>query len=170
MKKSVQFDIKESLPELKKLRLKQPTLSKQKRVDCLIHLKTSKFKTRQDLANHLGVHIRTQERWLAQYRTEGIISLISNEPQIRASKIITPEIHDALEAKLNSPDSPFLGYWEAQQWVEEKFNVSIKYHWLRKYLITHFKTKLKSPRKSHYKKDEQAIESFFKTARDIQRP
>ncbi len=62
MKNPVQFDIKESLPELKKLRLKQPTLSKQKRVDCLIHLKTSKFKTRQDLANHLGVHIRTQER------------------------------------------------------------------------------------------------------------
>jgi len=163
MKEPVHFDIAENLSELKRLRSKQPTLSKQKRIDCLIHLKASKFVTRQELANHLGIHIRTQERWLAQYRVGGIASFISNEPQIRPSKIITPEIHDALEAKVNSSDSPFLGYWEAQQWVKDTFNVQIKYHWLRKYLITHFKTKLKSPRKSHYKKDEQAIEAFFKT-------
>ena len=32
-------------------------------------------------------------------------------------------------------------------------------------MIKHFMTKLKVPRKSHYKKDEQAIEAFFKTAR-----
>jgi hypothetical protein len=60
-----------------------------------------------------------------------------------------------------------LGYWEAQQWVEDTFNVLIK-HWLIKYLITHFKTKLKSPGKSHYKKEEQAIEAFFKTTQHIQ--
>ncbi len=170
MKNPVHFEIKESLRELKNLRLKQHTLSKQKRVDCLIHLKTSKFKTRQELASHLGVHIRTQERWLKAYRAGGITSCISNEPQVRPSKIITPQIHDALKAKVKSSDSPFLGYWEAQQWVENTFNVKIQYHWLRKYLITHFKTKLKSPRKSHYKKDEQDIEAFFKTTKHIQRP
>lgn len=168
MKNPVYFDIKESLPELKNLRSKQPTLSKQKRIDCLIHLKTSKFETRQELANHLGVHIRTQERWLTKYRAQGIASFIADEPKIRTSKIITPQIHDALEAKVNNSGSPFLGYWEAQQWVEDTFNVTIKYHWLRKYLITHFKTKLKSPRRSHYKKDEQAIEAFFKTAKHAQ--
>ncbi len=89
MKNPIHFDIEESLSELKNLRLKQPTLSKQKRVDCLLHLKTSKFKTRQELANHLGIHIRTQERWLTRYRTGGMASYISNEPQIRPSKIIT---------------------------------------------------------------------------------
>jgi len=167
MKNPVDFDIKESLQELKNLRLKQPTLTKQKRLDCLISLKISKFKTRQELANHLRIHIRTQERWLKKYREHGIDSFITDEPKIRTSKIITPQIHDALETKVNSSDSPFLGYWEAQQWVEGTFNVQIKYHWLRKYLITHFKTKLKSPRKSHYKKDGQAIEAFFKTAKHV---
>ena len=165
MKNPIDLKIEESLSELKKLRLKQPTLSKQKRVDCLIHLKTSKFETRQELANHLSIHIRTQERWLTKYRTQGIASFITDKPKIRTSKIISPQIHDALEAKVSSSDSPFLGYWEAQQWVEDTFGVTIKYHWLRKYLITHFKTKLKSPRRSHYKKDEQAIEAFFKTAK-----
>ncbi len=165
MKNPINLKIEESLSELKKLRSKQPTLSKQKRVDCLIHLKISKFETRQELANHLGIHIRTQERWLSKYRKQGLTSFITDKPIIRTSKIITPQIHDALEAKVRSSDSPFLGYWEAQQWVEDTFGVPIKYHWLRKYLITHFKTKLKSPRKSHYKKDEQAIEAFLKTAK-----
>lgn len=168
MKNPIHFDIKESLAELKKSRSKQPTLLKQKRVDCLILLKTSKFETRQELADHLRVHIRTQERWLSKYREGGIAGLLADEPKIRTSKIITPQIHNALETKVYSSDSPFLGYWEAQQWVEKTFNVQIEYHWLRKYLITHFKTKLKSPRKSHYKKDEQAIEAFFKTAKHAQ--
>ena len=168
MKNPLPIDIKESLPELKKSRFKQPTLMKQKRIDCLILLKISKFETRQELANHLRVHIRTQERWLSKYREGGIAELLADEPKIRTSKIITPQIHDALKTKVYSSDSPFLGYWDAQLWVEKTFNVKIKYHWLRKYLITHFKTKLKSPRKSHYKKDEQAIEAFFKTARHAQ--
>jgi len=163
MKNPIGLTISESLSELKKLRSAQPTLSKQKRIDCLIHLKTSKFETRQELANHLRVHIRTQERWLTKYRNGGLISLLTDLPNNRPSKIISPEIHDALKVKVSSSDAPLLGYWEAQQWVEEKFGIKINYHWLRKYLITHFGTKLKSPRKSHYQKDEQAIEAFFKT-------
>lgn len=168
MKNAIDLPILESLSELKNLRLKQPTLSKQKRIDCLIHIKTSKFRTRQKLATHLGIHIRTQERWLTKYRDGGISSLLSDLSKARPSKFITPEIHDALKSKLSSSNLPLLGYWEAQQWVEKEFGVQIKYHWLRKYLITHFGTKLKSPRKSHYKKDEQAIEAFFKTAKYTQ--
>ena len=165
MKNPEHFTIKESLTELKKLRSKQPTLLTQKRIDCLMHLKTSKFRTRQELANYLGVHIRTQERWLTKYRKQGLALYLTDIPKIKTSKIITLEIHNALAAKVNSSESPFLGYWEAQQWVENTFGVEIKYHWLRKYLITQFKTKLKSPRRSHYKKDEQAIEAFLKTTK-----
>ncbi len=168
MKNPVLLTIKESLTELKKLRPKQPTLSKQKRIDCLIHLKTSKFKTRQELANYLGVHIRTQERWLIKYRKQGLALYLTDIPKTKTSKIITPEIHEALAAKVNSSESPFLGYWEAQQWVKDTFDIEIKYHWIRKYLVTHFKTKLKSPRRSHYKKDEQAIEAFLKTTKHAQ--
>jgi len=168
MKKPHDLEIKESLSELKKLRTKQPTLLKQKRIDCLIHIKTSRFETRQQLSTHLGIHIRTQERWLYKYREGGISLFMTDLPNNRPSKIITPVIHEALESRVNSSDAPLLGYWEAQQWLAEEFGVKIKYHWLRKYMVTHFKTKLKSPRKSHYKKDEQAIEAFFKTAKHVQ--
>ena len=163
MKKPYPLIIIESLKELKKIRSKQANLYLQKRVDCLIFIKTSRFGTRQEVANFLGINIRTQERWINKYKKGGLELLLSDESKIRESKIITPEIHLALETKVNSSDSPFLGYWEAQQWVENTFGVTVKYHWLRKYMVTHFKTKLKSPRKSHYKKDEQAIDNFFKT-------
>ena len=164
MNKTHNLEINESLSELKKIRAKQRTLLKQKRIDCLIYLKGTKFKTRQELATYLGIHIRTQERWLTKYKTGGISNLITDLPNNRPSKIITPEIHEALKSKVNNSNAPLLGYWEAQQWFEDEFGVKINYHWLRKYLITHFGTKLKSPRKSHYKKDKQAIEAFFKTA------
>ena len=163
MKKSQKLHIKESVLELKKLRVKQASLSKQKRIDCLLYLQDGKFNTRKELANYLGVHIRTQERWIAKYKSQGVLFMLKDEPRIRKSKIITQQIHQGLAARVNSSENPFLGYWDAQDWVYQQYGVQVKYHWLRKYLIKHFKTKLKSPRKSHYKKDEQAIEAFLKT-------
>ncbi|MCL5126869.1 hypothetical protein [Algibacter sp. L4_22] len=88
--------------------------------------------------------------------------LLTDKPK-KKSKIITKEIHDGLSKRLNSNAHGFLGYWDAQQWVLSQYNVDVKYHLLRQYLIKHFKTKLKSPRKSHYKKDDQAVNTFLKT-------
>jgi len=53
----------------------------------------------------------------------------------------------------------------AQQWVRDNFGLEIKNNTLRTYLMQHFKTKIKAPRKSHYKKDDQTIEAFFKTSK-----
>ena len=89
--------------------------------------------------------------------------MIYDKPKNKQSKIITPEIHKGLEQRVNDPNNPFLGYWDAQEWVNEKYNVQVKYQRIREYLKQHFKTKLKSPRKSHYKKDVEAEEAFLKT-------
>jgi hypothetical protein len=58
MKNLESIMVKESISDLKKLRLKQSSLYKQKRIDCLLFLKISKFKTRLELSNYLGIHIR----------------------------------------------------------------------------------------------------------------
>lgn len=163
MAKPQHFTIKESLIELKSLRKKQQNFNLEKRVLWLFYLKVNKFKTRVELCEYLDIDPRTQQRWTKQYREKGIEYLLTDLPNKRKSKTITKEIHKALEERLNSSENGFLGYWEAQQWVNEKYNIDIQYHWLRKYLITHFKTKLKSPRKSHYKKDDEAEKAFLKT-------
>lgn len=164
MAKPRKFTIKESVLELKTLRKKQSNFKYEKRLIWLQSTISKRFKTRKQLAYYLGISSKTSERWSLKYIENGIEGLLSDKPKILRSRIITPEIHKALEAKVNSSTDPFLGYWDAQHWVNHTYGIEVKYHLLRHYLIQHFKTKLKSPRKSHYKKDVAAQEAFLKTS------
>ncbi|WP_346883987.1 winged helix-turn-helix domain-containing protein [uncultured Algibacter sp.] len=163
MAKAKDFPIKESISDLNLLRKKQSNFKFEKRIIWLIAIKTKRFKTRKSLSDYLGVTVRTSERWSQKYITKGLDGLLSDEPKNLKSRIITPEIHQGLSNHVNSSEAPFSGYWDAVQWVEDQYGVTVKYHNLRRYLIQHFKTKLKSPRKSHYKKDDEAEKAFLKT-------
>ena len=163
MGKKAELEIRESSSELKKLLLKQKTIKGEKRIKCLLDIKSSKFDTRQDLADSLHLHIRTLERWVSDYKNGGIELLLIDKPKNKQSKIITPAIHKGLEKRVNDPHHPFLGYWDAQNWVKQQYGLEVKYQRIREYLKQHFKTKLKTPRKSHYKKDEEAEKAFLKT-------
>ena len=155
--------VTESKTELKSLRKKQTSLAMERRVMWLLQFKTQNNSKRETTASKVNISLRTQERWIKVYMTKGIGEFLTSNKDNHKSNIITDEIHLALKERMNSSESPLLGYWDAVEWIKDEFDVEIKYHWLRKYLISHFKTKLKSPRKSHYKKDEQAIEAFLKT-------
>ncbi len=157
------FIIKESPSELVSLRKKQTVYRIEKRIIWLLELQKDKFKTREALAIYLNINLRTQERWLLRYISGGIDELLTDKPKNIGSRIITPEIHQGLSKRVNSSEQPFLGYWDAVQWVKNQYNVDVQYHNLRRYLIQHFKTKLKIPRKSHYKKDDKAVDAFLKT-------
>lgn len=163
MGKTAYIDIKESISELKTLLGHKTSLKKEKRLKSLLLIKSGKFKTRQQVADCLFVHIRTLERWLNNYKEGGIEQMIADKPKNKGSKIITSEMHNALSNRVNDPENPFLGYWDAQDWIKEEFGVDVKYQRIREYLIQHFKTKLKTPRKSHYKKDDEAEKAFLKT-------
>jgi transposase len=125
---------------------------------------TKRFKTRNELAAYLNISLRTQQRWTKKYVALGIKGLLTDQPKIIKSRIITSEIHQGLKERVNSSTAPFLGYWDAQSWVYEQYGVNVKYHLLRHYLIQHFKTKLKTPRTSHYKKEDEAEKAFLKTS------
>lgn len=115
------------------------------------------------MADYLGVCRQTLVGWLTKYRKSGISGIVIKPTRNKKSKIITPEIHQGLKDKLENSNNPLRGYWDVVDWVFQEYGVTIKYHWLRQYLIKHFKTKLKSPRKSHYKKDKEAVNAFLKT-------
>lgn len=170
MGKKADLAIKEQVPELKEILTRQSSLKGEKRIKCLLYIKSCKFGTRKELANYLGIHIRTLERWVDQYKSGGLNEMLTDKPKDKPSKIITAEIHQGLEQRVNDPHNPFLGYWDAQNWVRQEYGVDVKYQRIREYLIQHFKTKLKSPRKSHVKKDKQAEEAFLKTPKHLHRP
>lgn len=163
MAKPKEFLIKEDILTLKSLRKEQTVFRIEKRLIWLIELQKNRFKTRIELAKYLDVSVRTQERWCVKYQQGGIKELLSDTPKQLKSRIITDQVHQGLSKRVHSSENPFLGYWDVVDWVKSEYGVSVSYHLLRYHLIKHFKTKLKSPRKSHYKKDDQAVTAFLKT-------
>ncbi len=162
MGKQIEILVKENLSTLRLLKSKQSNLGKERRVYALICLKEGRFGLRQGLSNHLGISLRYLENWVVQYNPEGIDGFLSVKARREGSGIIGPEVHDGLAARFNDGSVPFRGYRDAQQWIKEEYGPEVKYHRVREYLIGHFGTKAKRPRKSHVKKDPRAIEAFLK--------
>ena len=131
----------------------------------MILTKTNRFKTRSELSNHLDIGLRTLFEWTKKYQTEGIKALINSTSGGKRRMVISSKIKESLSNKLNDSNNPLQGYHDAVDWVKEKHDIDINYHTLRSFMITNFGSKLKQPRKSHYKKDEQAFEAFKKTSR-----
>ncbi len=163
MPKQAEIKIKEELEYLKRLRKKENNHRLKTRIQSLILTKEKKFKRRIDLANHLGVGIASLDRWTRVYKEAGLNAMLTISNGGARRNCVPQEVHEGLAQKVYDSNNPLLGYWDAVDWVREKYGLNIKYNTLRTYLIRHFNTKLKTPRKSHYKKDEQAIEAFKKT-------
>jgi len=167
MGKYAELEVKETTEDLKIKRRQTKSHRLKLRLQCLILIKEKKFRTRVNLAEHLGVGIASMNRWVKTYKEEGLEEMLKISSGGNRKSIIDAEIHEGLKNKVNDSENPLMGYYDAVNWVRETYGQQIKYTTLRSHLKRHFKTKLKSPRKSHYKKDEQATEAFLKTARDV---
>lgn len=159
--------IKESEDYLRRLKDQSQSIYSKDRLQSLLLLKTKVYKKRSDVAIAIGVHSRTLERWLQEYREFGLDFLLTSNRGGSRRSCMNEEAHKALEEKLNDSENPLLSYTDAVKWFKDNIGYSLKYITLRNYMIRNFNTKLKSPRKSHYKKDEQAIEAFKKTTKCI---
>ena len=163
MGKKADIIIKESLSELEQLYKKQKNSRKKLRIKSLILTKKKKFSNRTLLAEHLGVSAKTLYAWTLNYKKYGVEKMLTISNGGKRWQVVPDELHSALEIKLNDSKNPLLGYQDAVIWAEKELGIKLNYQTLRAYMKRHFATKLKVPRKSHYKKDEQAIEAFKKT-------
>ena len=66
------IEVSESLETLKELQAKQRSIKSEKRILCLIFLKTNKFKTHQLIVAYLGICRQTLVLWIARL---GIVNL-----------------------------------------------------------------------------------------------
>jgi len=163
MGRTSKLEIVESLDFLEKSFKNSDNFKIRQRIQSLLLLKQKKFKRQVDLADYLGVDYSSLKRWIKQYKEFGYNSLTTLRSGGNYQGVISHSLHKALETKVKDSEKPLLGYWHAVDWVKENFDEEIKYQTLRSYLIRHFQTKKKHPRKSHYKKDQQALEVFKKT-------
>ena len=78
--------------------------------------------------------------------------------------VISKEEHEKIANKLNDPKNGIRGYTELLEWVKTALSKDMKYITLVKYAERHFGSKIKVARKSHVKKDEEAVDAFKKTS------
>ncbi len=158
----ITLSIKEDEPTLKKYLSKSTTLQQEKKSRMLMYFKNCESPSQDYLTRELNICTRTLQRWKKDYTDNGIKSFLSVQTRNKPSKLISNDLHLALEEKVNNTRDPLLGYWHAQEWVKTEQGIELKYGHLRQYLINHFGTKVKKGRRSHIRKDAAAEELFKK--------
>jgi transposase len=159
-----QLKITESLSELKKLhKTCTPMISQRLRVLMEYKKYEQQGISKRTVANTVGVNHNSVQTWRTMYEKGGIEAVLSYTKQSGRPSDITAEEHLYIEKKLNDPKNGLRGYIELLSWMEEQFGKTFKYNTVLKYSYRHFQSKIKVARKSHVKKDEEAVTAFKKT-------
>ena len=165
MSRAKQLYVNESVTELKKLLAnRSATLSNRIRMLILIKNNEGKSYSKTMLGEMLGVSSSSVQIWRKQYETGGLSLLLEDKRIGFKPSVISQEEHKEIESKLNDPTNGLRGYVELQDWISKEFNKTIKYNTLLKYCGRNFGSKSKVARKSHVKKDLQAVEDLKKTS------
>jgi transposase len=161
MAKALELIIKESSAELKGMQ-KRVASHLLPRLHMLVLIKEEKQRTKRGLGDALGVSSNTIQTWRKRYAGGGLSELLKDERGGKKKAQITAAIHKQIEKRLNNPKEGFRSFKEAQQWINEKFGLSMEYHAVNKYLKRKFLVKPKVARKSHIDKNPAAIAVFKK--------
>jgi transposase len=159
------IQVKEGLAELRALQKKSNFLIAN-RIKVLIEFKKNEKTgiSKRAVANNTGLDPNSVQRYRTLYIAGGLDLLMKYEKRAGRPSLLNKEEHKKLETKLKDPKNGLRGYTELQNWVEKEFKKSIKYNTLLKYSVRHFKSKVKVARKSHVKKDDNAVEVFKKSS------
>ncbi len=98
----------------------------------LILIKSAQNSSLHEVAEHLGVHNSSIQRWLKDYKENGIQSLLSPQTRNKPSKIFTPEMHLVIEEKLKRKDNPFSWYVKVQEWLKKEFHTEQIWLYIKK--------------------------------------
>ena len=110
---------------------------------CKIEItETVQVATVKELAITLGVNRITVQRWLRQYRREGLLGLLQVKQSGGRKPAISAEVRDQLEKRLNDPDNGFQSYGEIQTWLQEEYNINASYKAVYATVRYHLKSKL----------------------------
>jgi hypothetical protein len=90
--------------------------------------------------------------------------LISHSKTGFRPSLITADQELILKEKLNNPLNGMVGFIELLDWFNNTFKTDINYKTFHGFVVRKYKAKIKTARKSHIKKDAQAVETFKKTS------
>ena len=159
-----QLHISESISELRKLQKASiPMIAN--RIKAIIEFKKHEKTgiSKRAVADNIGVNHNSVQTWRKMYGHGGIEAILHYQKQSGRPSEISRAEHTQIEKKLKDPKNGLRGYVELLGWMETEFNKTFKYNTVLKYAYRHFQSKVKVARKSHVKKDEEAVAGFKKT-------
>lgn len=121
------LNIQETAEELKKLLTRQKKAGSFQKIQALYLLKIGQVKTVKELAVTLGVNRITVQRWLREYRAEGISGLLQAKQGGGRKPVIPPEVRAKLQKQLDEPDNGFRTYGDIQKWLQDEYNLNVSY-------------------------------------------
>ena len=161
-----QITIKESLKELREYQKNGNELI-QKRMAILIQFKKNSETgiSKRDLSELTGINHNSIVKWRNMYIQGGIKSMLVDDRKggFKPS-VVSKSEHKAIEKVLTNEKNGISGYSELLKWVKNELHKDMKYITLVKYVNRHFGAKIKVARKSHIKKDKEAVSAFKKTS------
>jgi transposase len=162
MPKQLKIEIKESEQSLRRDLRKTSTDMYRAKIKTLLLIKSGKYKYKREWSSKLGYCEHTIKRWLSLYEKDGYSSYLQVNFKGNAVKKISNELSEAIFKELNNPKTTITSYVELFALMKEKYKVDFPYITLYDHCRKKYNSVLKVSRKSHYKKDEEAVEAFKK--------
>jgi transposase len=162
----LQITVTQSISELRQLQRSHGELIA-KRMLMLIEIKRHDKTgiSKRELSALTGINHNSIVKWRKMYTQSGIGPLLKHGRVGGFKKsVVSKDEHNKIAAKLNDPKNGIRGYTELLDWVNTELSKDMKYITLVKYAERHFGSKIKTARKSHVKKDEEAVATFKKTS------
>ena len=123
---------------------------KKPRLQMLYLLASGQARTRQAVAQLVGVHRHTIGHWRALYKAGGLDALLALYVPAGNPLALPPDVLAAIEQALRQP-AGFASYEALRQGVQRTYHRDVNYHTLYTIVRTKFNTKRKVARPSHTK-------------------
>jgi transposase len=166
MRKKV-YEISESAEQLFDMMKKEEKGRFRDRIRLLWFLKTGEAENMTRAAELCGISYPTALEWFGRYEIGGIGELLCLKTVTGQKCLIPEDIMEELKRKLSEPDGGFGSYEEIRIWLYETYNLDIKYKTLHRIVRYRLGAKLKCPRPSHTKKDEEKVREFKESLPEI---
>ena len=157
----VKINITEDPETLNRVLRQQKTVQGFERVQALYLLKTKQVETVQHLAVLLGRTRITVQRWLRQYRQEGLVGLLREKKSPGRPQAIPNWAVERLREELQEPEG-FKSYGEVRTWLQAVLGVEASYKVVHNTVRYQLQSKLKVPHPHSVKQQPEAISSFKK--------
>ncbi len=153
------YEISECEDELLDMIKKEKKGRFRDRLRLLWLLKTGEAETVTRAAELCGVSRLTAAEWFRRYKNGGITELLRIKTVPGRSRAVPAGVAEDLKKRLSEPEG-FGSYGEIRIWLLENYNLDIAYKTVHKTVRYYLRSKLKAPRPSHIKKNEDEVREF----------